>query len=101
MTGKANVAFDKLIPETFFSDSKDSGKSDNGKQAVSMPGNLILDLNFKIDSLSYKTFSSYRIEGNLNYHPRELTFTKLKMNSLNGIITGLSLIHISEPTRPY
>src|ERR1035437_908375 len=88
MTGKANVAFDKLIPETFFSDSKDSGESDNGKQAVSMPGNLILDLNFKIDSLSYKTFSSYRIEGNLNYHPRELTFTKLKTNSLNGIITG-------------
>jgi AsmA-like C-terminal region len=88
MTAKANVAFDKLIPETFFSDAKDSGKPDHGRQAVSLPGDLELDLNFKIDSLSYKTFSSYRIEGNLNYHPKEFTFTKLKMNSLNGIISG-------------
>ena len=88
MTVKANVAFDKLIPETFFSDTKDSGKSDHAKKAVSMPEDLILDLNFKIDSLSYKTFYSHRIEGNLIYHPRELVFTKLKMNSLNGIISG-------------
>jgi AsmA-like C-terminal region len=88
MTAKADVAFDRLIPESFFSDAKDSGKSDGGKKAVSMPKDLILDLNFKIDSLSYKTFSSHKIEGKLNYQPRTLTFTTLRMNSLNGLISG-------------
>ncbi len=88
MTAKANVAFDRLFPESFFPDAMDSGKSDQGKKAVSMPEDMILDLNFKIDSLSYKTFSSQKIEGKLNYQPGVLTFSPLKMNSLNGLISG-------------
>jgi len=88
MTAKADVAFDKLIPETFFNESNVADKSDHSQKAVSMPGDIILDINFKIDSLSYKTFSSSKIEGALTYQPKTLTFNSLKMNSLNGLISG-------------
>ena len=88
MTAKADLAVDKLIPEAFFNDNHVSGKSDHGQKAVSMPGDIILDINFRIDSLSYKTFSSSKIEGILNYQPKTLTFKAVKMNSLKGVISG-------------
>ena len=88
MTAKADIAVDKLYPEAFFSDSHLSDKKVKGRKAISMPGDLVLDINFKIDSLSYKTFSSAKIEGVLNYQPRTLTFKTLKMHSLNGLISG-------------
>jgi hypothetical protein len=88
MTAKADLTVDKLIPEAFFSNSNDSDKSAHGKKAVSMPGDLNLDINFRIDSLSYKTFSSSKIEGVLSYQPRILTFKTLKMHSLKGLISG-------------
>jgi hypothetical protein len=88
MTAKADLAIDKLIPEAFFNDTYVSGKSDRGQKVVSMPGDIILDINFRIDSLSYKTFSSSKIEGILNYQPKTLTFKAVRMNSLKGVISG-------------
>jgi hypothetical protein len=88
MKAKADLAIDKLIPEAFFSDNNVSDKSGHSQRAVSMPDDMILDINFRIDSLSYKTFSSSKIEGVLNYQPKMLTFKTLKMNSLNGLISG-------------
>jgi hypothetical protein len=49
---------------------------------------MILDINFRIDSLSYKTFSSSKIEGTLSYKPKTFTFKSVKMKSLNGMISG-------------
>ena len=88
MTAKANVAFDKLIPETFFKESHAADKSDRNQNAVTLPRDIILDINFRIDSLSYKTFYSSKIEGTLNCQPGILTFKSLKMNSLDGMISG-------------
>jgi hypothetical protein len=88
MSAKADVAFDKLIPETFFKNSQISENSDHSQKGVSLPGDIILDINFRIDSLSYKTFYSSRIEGTLNYKPRTFIFKSLKMKSLNGVISG-------------
>ena len=53
---------------------------------------IILDLNFKIDSLAYKSFSSSKISGTLSYRPKLLTFKSLNMQSLNGIISGNGFI---------
>ncbi len=90
MIAKANVSFDRLIPQAFFSEPNNSKKSVPGRRAVSLPGDLLLDINFRIDSLAYKTFSSSKIEGTLNYQPKILTFKTLQMHSLNGIISGNS-----------
>lgn len=88
MKAKADVAFDKLIPEAFFNESTPSEKSDYKRKAVSLPGDLDLNINFKINSLTYKTFSSSKIEGALSYQPKIITFKSLKMESLNGLISG-------------
>jgi hypothetical protein len=88
MSATANVKFDRLIPEAFFSETSPSGKSNHSQKAVKLPGDLMLDINFKIDSLSYKTFSSSKIEGVLNLKPRILTFKSINMKSLHGLISG-------------
>jgi hypothetical protein len=90
MTAKADVTFDRLIPEAFFRDTPVSQKSAQGRKAVKFPADLLLDVHFRIDSLSYKTFSSSKIEGTLNYQAKTLTFKTLKMHSLNGYISSNS-----------
>ena len=84
----ADVSFDRLIPESFFNTTPVSEKSKQRQKAVNLPGNVGLEINFRIDSLTYKTFSSSKIVGVLNYKPKMLTFTSLNMRSLNGLISG-------------
>jgi hypothetical protein len=98
MTAKADVTFDKLIPESFFGDTNASNRSKNKHKGINLPGDIALDINFRIDSLSYKTFSSSKIEGTLNYQPRILTFKSLKMQSLDGSIYGNGLL-VQNTTR--
>jgi len=88
MSATANVTFDRLIPEAFFNDTSVSGKAAKNQKAVNFPGDLLLDINFRIDSLTYKTFSSSKIAGVLNYRPKVFTFKSINMNSLNGLISG-------------
>ena len=88
----ADVSFDRFIPEAFMNNTSSSEKNSSGKSAFSFPGDLILDINFKIDSLIYKTFKASKIDGNLNYKPRTLTFKSLKMNALSGAISGTGFI---------
>ena len=92
MSAKANVTFDKLIPEAFFNETPIAGKKDHKPKAIGFPHDLLLDINFRIDSLTYKTFSSSKIVGVLNYKPRVLTFKSLNMHSLRGLISGTCFI---------
>jgi len=84
----ADVSFDRLIPEAFFNETPVAEKSKRKPKAVNLPGDVGLDINFRIDSLTYKTFSSSKIVGVLNYKPKILTFKSLNMKSLNGLISG-------------
>lgn len=88
LTAKADASFSRLIPDIFFKDSPVSYHMSRRKTAFSLPADIFLDLNFKVDSLDYKTFSSTGISGTLNYKPGLLTFKSLNLNSLNGTISG-------------
>ncbi|MCX6254350.1 MAG: hypothetical protein NTV31_07725 [Bacteroidia bacterium] len=92
LIASADVSFNRFIPEVFLRDSASSDKSNRNKTAFTLPGDIILDINFKIDSLTYKTFSSSKIAGSLNYKPRLLTFNSLNMKSLDGMISGNGFI---------
>ncbi len=92
LIANADVSFSRLIPEAFLSDPSPTGKSAPRKTAFKLPEDLVLDINFKIDSLSYKTFSSSRITGTMNYKPKLLTFKSFNMNALNGSISGNGFI---------
>jgi hypothetical protein len=87
LTGTADITFDKLIPEVFF-DNSASAKKHGKPKALKLPEDIILDVNFRIDSLEYKTFTSSKIAGSFNYKPKMLTFKSIKMKSLNGLISG-------------
>jgi hypothetical protein len=85
----ADVSFNMLIPEAFLTSS---GSSTVKKTAFRLPDDLVLDINFKIDSLTYKTFSSSAISGTLNYKPQLLTFKSFNMKALKGSISGNGFI---------
>jgi hypothetical protein len=88
MAATANVTFDRLIPEAFFDETPLSVKTAYKPKAIDFPNDLLLDINFRIDSLTYKTFSSSKIIGALNYKPAVLTFKSLNMRSLHGLVSG-------------
>ncbi len=92
LAAAADVSFDRLIPGAFFPGSSGSGKSGTGKKGFKLPDDLTLDINFRIDSLTYKTFSSSAITGTLNYKPRLLTFKSFNMKALKGSISGNGFI---------
>jgi hypothetical protein len=64
----------------------------SNKSAIKLPEDMVLDINFKIDSLKYKTFSSSGISGTLNYKPKLLTFKSFNMKALKGTISGNGFI---------
>jgi hypothetical protein len=88
----AGISFNRFIPEAFSNDSRSNETKSPGKRAFTLPGDIRCDLAFKIDSLSYKSFSASGISGKLNYKPKLLTFESLNMNSLNGAISGNGFI---------
>ena len=92
MVASADVSFSRLIPELFIKNSPTSDTSTLNKSAFTLPEDLILDINFKIDSLNFKSFSASKVAGTLNYKPRLLTFKSLNMQSLNGMISGNGFI---------
>ncbi len=92
MVAIADIAFSRFIPEAFSMDSSPAKPAPAKRKAFSLPGNMIIDLNFKIDSLTYKTFSSSKISGALNYKPKLLTFKSLNMKSMKGSISGNGFI---------
>ena len=91
MTATADVSFKRFIPEAYFSTPPINGKKPV-KTAFRMPAGLAFDVNFKIDSLNYKTFSSSKIRGSVNYKTRLLTFKTLDMSSMSGSISGNGFI---------
>lgn len=88
MGAKADVSFSRLIPEAFFPESASSKRNSARKKAFKLPDDLDLDINFRIDSLSYKTFASSDIKGSLNLRPKLLTFKSFNMKALKGTISG-------------
>ncbi len=91
MTAIANVSADRLIPETFWGSST-TETAQIRKKPVKLPGDIILDINFHIGSLDYKTFSSSDISGVLTYKPRLFTFKSVNLKALNGSVSGSGFI---------
>jgi hypothetical protein len=91
-SAEADVVFDKFFPEEFMGKPDTSGRSQNLRKGFNLPDDIILDIKFRADSLSYKTFLAAGVEGILNYHPKLLNIMSLKMYSLKGLISGNGFI---------
>ena len=88
MTARASIGCDMVTVESFLPDSSKSDTSSASKRALSLPGDMFLDLNFDIGTLLYKTFRAENISGILSYKPRVMNFKALKLNSMDGAISG-------------
>ncbi len=89
----ADITCDRFVPESFFPKSAASDASSAGnKRAPSLPEDLIIDLNFQINDLIYKNFLAEDIIGNVSYQPLIFNFKTLKLNSLDGVISGNGFI---------
>ena len=84
----ADVSVDRFMPQVFLEDNTPKNKPTAKGSGLNFPSDIILDLNFRIDSLVYKTFSSSNIAGSLNYKPKTLTFKSINMRALKGLISG-------------
>jgi len=88
MTASASIECDKLVAESFLPEASDADTSSEGKRAWMLPGDMILDVDFNIGNFHYKAFSAENISGVLSYEPGIMNFKTLKLNSLNGVISG-------------
>jgi hypothetical protein len=100
LIASADVSFSRFVPELFLNDYASSGTSDKNKPAFILPEDMLLDIDFKIDSLKYKLFSSSKVTGTLNYKPKLLTFKSFNMKSLDGIISGNGFV-IQNSSKAY
>ncbi len=94
MKANADIYVNKL-DSLFFSAGKESGskKPKTGKQsAFEMPGDLLLDIRLKTDSLNLESLPATEVMANFVYRPGLLTFNSFKMKSLEGIISGTGFI---------
>jgi hypothetical protein len=87
LRANADVTCDRLIPESFLT-TPGADTSEIRKTAYFLPGDIVFDLNYKIDSFFYKSYRAQKITGALSYKPRILNFKTLKLNSLEGVISG-------------
>ena len=62
------------------------------KAPVTFPDDVNLDVNFKFDTLIYKTFDARDITGTLSIKPKMLNFRTLSLNSQKGHISGNGLV---------
>ncbi len=91
-----NVTFQasgSLIANSLIADSflpkKTTAYNDPGKkQPFSLPGDVVLDMNFNIGNLKYKTFEASNVSGTMTYKPRVMNFNNLNINYLDGFISG-------------
>ena len=88
LNASGDVEFNRLVPDAFINKSGYSGESSTGKTAFKLPDDIILDISFKINELDYKSFTSSNLKGSLSYRPKLLTFKSLRLESLDGIISG-------------
>lgn len=88
LTATASVSCDSLNPDVIFPGFSVADSSSAYNKAYSLPGDIVLDLNFNIGDLIYKTYHARKISGNLSYKPGILNIKILNLNSLEGFISG-------------
>jgi hypothetical protein len=86
ITAIADVSVGILKPESLMADSISSVHAN--KKPYILPDGIELQVTFKIDSMIYKTFAAGNITGILNYKPHIINIKSLKLNALNGHISG-------------
>lgn len=92
---KGNATFEagSLEPESLMPESeKEEEQAGTAVRAIRLPGDVMVGVDFRIDTLTYKRFNAGSISGNLGIAPRSLNFTNVRFISQKGIISGNGVV---------
>lgn len=95
LTGAANVTASCFRPESFMNASENNKVKDAGsekKSAVKFPGDVNLDVNYRIDTIEYKTFNAGNITGSLSISPGMINLRNVNFISQKGKISGNGVV---------
>ncbi len=92
MKASADIHMDRFIPGVFFPSASSPVKNKSNTREVRLPDNIILNINFSIDSISYRKITCSSLSGTLEYKPKLFTFKSVSMNTLNGNVSGSGFI---------
>jgi len=101
LNGTASVSASSFRPESFMDTDEGSGDNTEPEKApVTFPSDVNLDVDFRLDTLSYKRFEARQISGNLSIRPRMLNFRSFSMASQKGKVTGNGLV-VQNPDKSF
>lgn len=101
LNGTASVSASSFRPERFMDTDKDPGdRTENTKAPLTIPADVMLDIDFRVDTLSYKLFKARNINGNLSVRPGMLNFRSLSMDSQEGKVSGNGLV-VQNPDKSF
>ncbi len=99
--GTASVSASSFRPERFMDpDNIPDDNNEAEKAPVTFPADVNLDVDFRVDTLSYKLFEARNISGNLSLRPRILNFRSFSMDSQKGKVTGNGLV-VQNPDKSF
>jgi hypothetical protein len=85
LSADAALTAKTIRPEILFPSLSDTSSANT---AYLLPRDIILDLDFAFDNLEYKTFSAEKIKGSMSYKPGIFNFKALKLNTMEGAVSG-------------
>ena len=95
LTGTANVTASCFRPGSFMNASgdKEAGDAASGnKKAIKFPDDVRIDLNYRIDTIDYKTFRAGDVSGSLSISPGMLNLRNVNLSSQKGKISGNGIV---------
>jgi hypothetical protein len=92
LIASAGIRCDHMVPELFFPSLNKSDTAAKRDKAFNLPGDIILDLDFNIDTFRLRKFRAEKINGSLSYKPGLVNFKTLNLNSMGGFISGSGFI---------
>jgi hypothetical protein len=95
LLGSATISASSFRPELFMDTSaedEEKGKDIAERAPLTLTDDVNLDVDFRIDTLVYKTFDARNITGTLSIKPKMLNFRTFNMNSQKGRVSGNGVV---------
>jgi hypothetical protein len=87
LAGKGKVEFNRLDPARLFGWDEVKPGSEASDEVI-LPSVYNLDLNFRADTLVYRSFLAADVSGALRYVKSEMNFSMVSFRTLEGIVKG-------------
>ncbi len=82
----------QLNLDNYIHTSRNGQQHQDAREPLIFPSNVELSLDFLVDELTFRKFSSTLFRGKLSYKPKMMTLNEVEFNSMDGAISGNGVI---------